>query len=185
MSASTRRLWSAVQALLLVATLTWVARALFRQWDEVRAVAEANQLRWGWIVLASAIVLTTYAMLIESWRLLIAGWGGHVRYGAAVRIWTIANLGRYVPGKLWSVGALALLARKEGVSGVTAAGAAILGTLLNGDLNRDSPPTIAQVDRRVVRLVGIQIHQIPTEERVQQSADYALDAAIGVREACA
>ncbi len=131
MSATKRRLWSAVQALLLVATLTWVARALFRQWDDVRAVAAASQLRWGWIVLASAIVLATYAMLIASWRLLIAGWGGQLRYGAAVRIWTIANLGRYVPGKLWSVGALGLLARKEGVSGVTAAGAAILGTLLN------------------------------------------------------
>jgi len=126
-----RRIWMAVQAVLLIATLVWIARALAHQWDEIRAVAAATELQWGWILLASLIVLATYAMLIQSWRLLLAGWGGHLRYGAAVRIWTIANLGRYLPGKLWSVGALGVLAKREGVSAVTAAGAAILGTLLN------------------------------------------------------
>ncbi|MBL0172390.1 MAG: flippase-like domain-containing protein [Gemmatimonadaceae bacterium] len=127
----TRRVWITVQAVLLMATLVWVARALAEQWDSVRAVAAATQVQWGWVLFASLIVLATYAMLIQSWRLLLSGWGGHLRYGSAVRIWTIANLGRYLPGKLWSVGALGVLAKREGVSGVTAAGAAILGTLLN------------------------------------------------------
>lgn len=131
MITGSRRLWTAIQAVLLVATLVWVARALSRQWGDVRAVAAATDVRWGWVILASLIVLATYAMLIQSWRMLLAGWGGQLHYGAAVRIWTIANLGRYVPGKLWSVGALGLLANRQGVSGVTAAAAAILGTLLN------------------------------------------------------
>jgi uncharacterized membrane protein YbhN (UPF0104 family) len=129
--ADRRRLWTVVQAILLVITLAWVGRALARQWDDVRAVAMATNLHWGWITLASVMVLGTYAILIQSWRLLLAGWGGHLTFAQAARIWTIANLGRYIPGKLWSVGALGVLARQEGVSGVAAAGAAILGTLLN------------------------------------------------------
>lgn len=131
MTAGARRIWTVIQALLLLATVVWVTRALERQWHDVRAVAATTQIRWNWILIASVMVLLTYGMLIQSWRLLLSGWGGRLRYGAAVRIWTIANLGRYLPGKVWSVSALGVLAQREGVSGVTAAGAAILGTLLN------------------------------------------------------
>jgi uncharacterized membrane protein YbhN (UPF0104 family) len=88
-------------------------------------------LDWKWLVLASAIVLATYAMLIQSWRMLLAEWGGHLRYGEAVQIWTIANLGKWIPGKVWQVGALSMMAADAGVSGVAAAGAALLGTALN------------------------------------------------------
>ena len=131
MSVARRRLWTGVQLLLLAAILFWASHALARQWREVRAVASVAVIDWGWVLLASVIVLATYAMLIQSWRLLLRGWGGSLRFGTATRIWTVANLGRYVPGKLWSVGALGILANREGVSGVAAAGAAILGTLLN------------------------------------------------------
>jgi hypothetical protein len=61
----------------------------------------------------------------------MSGWGSSLAFWPAVRIWTIANLGRYVPGKVWSVGALVVLAQREGVSPVAAAGAAMLGTLIN------------------------------------------------------
>ncbi|MEI6741110.1 MAG: lysylphosphatidylglycerol synthase domain-containing protein [Gemmatimonadaceae bacterium] len=123
--------WGVVQGLLLLATLLWAGRALSAQWEALRLAATTLQIHWGWVMLASAIVLGTYAMLIGAWRLLLAGWGSDLRFLPAVRIWTIANLGRYLPGKVWSVGALGLLASREGVSGPAAAGAAILGTLLN------------------------------------------------------
>lgn len=129
---STRsRVWQVAQALLLIATLWWAGRALASQWSELQRSAANTTVQWGWVALASAIVLGTYAMLIQSWRLLLGGWGSTLRYPAAVRIWTIANLGRYIPGKLWSIGALGVLAKREGVSAVAAASAAILGTLLN------------------------------------------------------
>jgi uncharacterized membrane protein YbhN (UPF0104 family) len=131
MTVSRRLVWRGAQALLLAATLYWATRALARQWNEVTAVAIETQVQWSWVLLASLIVLATYAALIQSWRMLLAGWGGHLGFWTATRIWTIANLGRYIPGKLWSVGALGVLASNAGVSGVAAAGAAILGTLLN------------------------------------------------------
>ena len=37
-----------------------------------------------WVVIASLIVLGTYAMLIQSWRMLLAGWGSPLGYAAAV-----------------------------------------------------------------------------------------------------
>lgn len=121
----------AVKLLLLLLTGVFIAWALRGQWTEMRASARELHVEWRWIVAASASVLAVYAMLIQSWRLLLRGWGGELAYWPAVRIWTIANLGRWIPGKVWSVGALSVLAAREGVSGAAAAGAAVLGTLLN------------------------------------------------------
>ncbi len=121
----------AVRAILLLISFAYIGWALSDQWKALRASAIDLSVDWRWIALATGVVLGTYAMLIQSWRLLLAGWGGHLPYGSAVRIWTLANLGRWIPGKVWSVGALSVLAAEQGVSGAAAAGAAILGTALN------------------------------------------------------
>ena len=121
----------ALRFALLLLTGVFIAWALHGQWGEMRASARAVDVEWRWIAAASAVVLAVYAMLIQSWRLLLRGWGGDLAYLPAVRIWTIANLGRWIPGKVWSIGALSVLAAREGVSGSAAAGAAVLGTLLN------------------------------------------------------
>jgi uncharacterized membrane protein YbhN (UPF0104 family) len=44
-----------------------------------------------------------------------------------VRIFMIANLGRYIPGKVWQIAGLAALAKRHGVPPVIATGAAVLG----------------------------------------------------------
>ena len=124
-------MWRVVQLLLLVATLAFATREISTQWGDLRAIAHDAVLQWGWIMLSAAMVLAVHAMLIQTWRILLAGWGSDLRFGAAVRIWTISNLGKYLPGKVWSIGALGMLAQREGVSGVSAAGAALLNALLN------------------------------------------------------
>ncbi len=123
--------WTALQFILLAVLLALIAREIVAQADELRATAADLTINWWLLAAASVIVLLTHAALIQSWRLLTTGWGSSLRFGAAVRIWTIANLGRYVPGKLWSVGALVVLAQREGVSPVASTGAAMIGTLLN------------------------------------------------------
>jgi len=123
--------WRAVQLLLLLALFAFIARAVVEQQDRLRAAASTITVNWMLVAAASTIVLATYAALIQSWRVLMTGWGSSLSYTAAVRTWTIANLGRYIPGKVWSVGALVVLAQREGVNPVAATGAAMLGTLIN------------------------------------------------------
>ncbi len=123
--------WTALQLLLLGALFVFIAREVATQRAALRDAAAAIELRWPYIAAASAIVLATYAALIQSWRVLMSGWGSTISFGAAVRIWTIANLGRYIPGKVWSVGALVVLAQREGANSIAAAGAALLGTAIN------------------------------------------------------
>jgi uncharacterized membrane protein YbhN (UPF0104 family) len=121
-------------ALLVVAFLS-LAWGFSAQWRDLQAeiATSARQLSisWGYVLLGSALVLLTHATLVQSWRMLLAGWGGSLGYGRAVQIWTIANLGKWIPGKVWQVGAMGMMAEDEGISGIAAAGAALLGTLLN------------------------------------------------------
>lgn len=123
--------WRWVQAIFLIAAFAWFARTISRNWNEYRHSVSTIDADWSAILLATAIVFATYAILIQSWRLLINGAGSSLHYLRAVRIWTIANLGRYIPGKVASIAALGVLARQEGVSTTAAASAAILGTLIN------------------------------------------------------
>jgi hypothetical protein len=120
-----------LRVLLLGLTFVFIGWALYQQWADVEQAVRTLHIRWRWILAASGIVLATYAMLVQSWRLLLAGWGGSLPYGKAVQIWSVANLGRYIPGKVWSISALGVLSSREGVSGVAAVGASVLGTLLN------------------------------------------------------
>ncbi len=128
---SRQRWLRAAQLLLVIVTLVFVVRAVAMQWTELRSVARTIRLEWSWITLSCALVLATHAALVQAWRLLLGGWDNAPPFWTSVRIWSSANLGRYLPGKLWSIGALGVLAGREGVSGVAAASAAILGTALN------------------------------------------------------
>jgi len=62
------------------------------------------------------------------WGLLVVDLGGPaIPVVEAVRLFMVANLGRYLPGKVWQIAGLAVLARKRGVPAGTATAAAVLG----------------------------------------------------------
>lgn len=123
--------WRVIQFLFLVAALAYTVRQVANNWNTVKASAAQLHPNWLMIAAASGIVVATYVILIQSWRTLIAGEGSSLKFLSAARIWFIANLGRYIPGKVWSIAALNVMAAREGVPGAAAAGAAVLGTLIN------------------------------------------------------
>lgn len=125
------RVAALVQVAVLVAALGFAGRALAGQWHEVRSVASGLHVDAWWTLAGSALVLLTHVSLVQAWRMLLSAWDTAPSFWRSARIWSISNFGKYVPGKVWSIGALSVLAGREGVSGVAAAGAAVLGTLLN------------------------------------------------------
>ncbi|MEO7362218.1 MAG: lysylphosphatidylglycerol synthase domain-containing protein [Gemmatimonadaceae bacterium] len=158
---SRKTLWRVIQIVFLIAALGYTAMQVRANWTQVKASAANVHPDWLLISASSAIVIGTYAILIQSWRTLIAGEGSSLRYLAAARIWFIANLGRYIPGKVWSIAALNSMAAREGVPGAAAAGAAVLGTLINigagfGVVALSGSRLLAQLDPvfRVGSIVG-------------------------------
>ena len=108
------------------AVLFFAARSLAGQWSKVESRLSHIQLQWQWILLASVIVLVTYALLIEGWRRVLAAWHSSLPFNAAARIWFLSNLGKYVPGNIWSLTAMGVMARERGVSGLAAAGSSVI-----------------------------------------------------------
>ena len=78
---------------------------------------------------ASCVVLAVgYVWSASLWGRLVRDLGGpRLPVWTSVRVFMVANLGRYVPGKLWQIAGLAYLAKREGVEASVATGAAVLG----------------------------------------------------------
>lgn len=131
MRAPPRRVFLAAQIVAAALLLYFVGRTLVAQWATFREQPLDAHLRW-WDVLASGVVVVaTYALLVQTWRILLGGAGASLSFGRAARIWSVSNLWRYVPGKLWQIGAMSALATRENVPAVAAAGSAVLSTVLN------------------------------------------------------
>ncbi len=124
MSTRTRVFWVAQVGIALAIGL-FVWRAIAGNWDAFRDTHFAFTVRPGWIVVSALTVWGTYALLIEAWRRVLTGWEQTLSYTHAVRIWTLSNLGRYLPGKVWSIAGLAVLAQRRGVAGWAAGGSAV------------------------------------------------------------
>ncbi|HEU4631179.1 MAG TPA: lysylphosphatidylglycerol synthase domain-containing protein [Gemmatimonadaceae bacterium] len=126
-----RRLVLALQAAFVVAVFGYGGHVIADYWRQTRGQADLLRLRAGPLLLATALVLATYALLIQLWRVVLDRWGERLSFLDATRIWSVSNLGRFVPGRVAQIGTMAYLARQREVSAVAATGSALLNTLIN------------------------------------------------------
>lgn len=113
------------------AAVLLAARAIVGQWHAFRDSGAHLTPRWSLIALSSGIVLVAYAVLVETWRRTVRAWDNELPWSQAARIWFISNLGRYLPGKVWQIGAMGVMAQQQGVSVVAATGSALVINLVN------------------------------------------------------
>ncbi len=77
---------------------------------------------------SSLLLMIGYAISAANWAYIVNDLGGpQIPKTDAIRLFMMANLGRYIPGKIWQITGLAALARDRRVTPGTAVGAAVLG----------------------------------------------------------
>jgi uncharacterized membrane protein YbhN (UPF0104 family) len=116
----------ALQWLLGLTIVGFAVRSLVRNWDDLRAQPLEWKIEPGWIILSAVLVWFMYAVLIAAWRRMLAAWGRGLDLWSASRIWTVSSLGKYVPGKVWAVAGMALMAQRAGVGAGPATGSAVI-----------------------------------------------------------
>jgi uncharacterized membrane protein YbhN (UPF0104 family) len=121
-----RRLFKAAQWVFAAAVLFFAVRSLAIQWSSVGSRLSRIQFAWQWIAAATGLILLIYVLLIEGWRRVLGAWDSHLPFGQAARIWFLSNLGKYVPGNIWSLTAMGVMARGRGVSALAAAGSSVI-----------------------------------------------------------
>lgn len=119
----------AVQAVLTLAVTAFVfdrvglVAADFAAIDPGRWQVDVPQIVGSIVTLAAG-----YGFSAWLWARMVAEMGGpRLPIDTALRVYMVANLGRYVPGKVLQIAGLAWLARREGVAPGTSMGAAVVG----------------------------------------------------------
>lgn len=122
--------WVRAGQLVLTVAVTWfIVDRVGLSLDALREV-EAEAWLPSPVPLAAATLLLLLAYFVSGaiWGVMVRDLGGPtLPFGDSVRMFMIANLGRYLPGKLWQLAGLATLAKGRGVPAATATAAAVLG----------------------------------------------------------
>ena len=121
-----RRILRVLQWIFGLAIVGFAVQSLVRNWDELRAQPLEWNLQPGWIVLSALVVWLMYALLIAAWRRMLSAWGRGLDPWSAARIWTVSSLGKYLPGKVWAVAGMAVMAQRAGIGAGPATGSAVI-----------------------------------------------------------
>ena len=109
-----------------LAILWFAGRSLVRNWHDLEAQPLAWRIDPVRLIAAALVVWAMYALLVTAWRVMLSAWGDRLDGWTAGRIWTVSNLGKYLPGKVWAIAGMALMARQAGVSPGAATGSAVI-----------------------------------------------------------
>ncbi len=113
---------------IVVLILGFMLRTLYLDWEEI--VAYDWDLDYLALVVAFSLMLCTTVVYAHLWRLIVQGLGTPLSFRKSYRIFYLSQLGRYIPGKVWSILGLVYLSEKEGVSKVISGASVILQLLL-------------------------------------------------------
>jgi glycosyltransferase 2 family protein len=145
------RLWRTLQFIAGALLVGLAIRSVAANWHSLRSQPIEWQLSTGWILASVLVVFASYAVLIEAWRRVVLSMGEKLAFLPAVRIWFLASLGKYIPGKVWAVAGAAVLSQRAGVDpSVAVAGALVLQVLALAS----GAAVVAVTAEEVFRVVG-------------------------------
>lgn len=108
-----KRVIDAIRLVFLVLVLLAVAWALLRNWEEVSR--SFRQIGAGTLLAALALALLSPALTVLGWRVLLADLGSRLHIAPASGVFFVGQLGKYLPGSVWSVVAQADMAHQLGI----------------------------------------------------------------------
>lgn len=122
--------WRLLVQLALTVGVTWIIVAQVGvTLDEALALELAvPDPSAGWLVASILVLAVAMAVTARMWGWMVAELGGaDPGLKGSVRIVLTANLGRYLPGKVWQLAGLAVLSRRSGIAGSVGTAAGALG----------------------------------------------------------
>ena len=130
------RIFSGLRILLAVLVVAAVSIAVARNWRQVSA--DIDRVDAGTFALAAVLVCLPPILTVLGWRILLADLGSPLHLAPAGGIFFVGQLGKYVPGAVWSIVAQAEMgarlhiprARMAVVAFVSVAIAAICGLIV-------------------------------------------------------
>src|SRR5579885_2551566 len=101
MRSKLRRAWPVVKALLWLVILLLIGRQFAR--DLQNPHLGQRPLHTGWLLLSGLLYIVGLGFSALYWDRLLRHLGAYPPLGAALRAYYIGHLGKYLPGKAWSL----------------------------------------------------------------------------------
>jgi len=117
-----------LQVVGLGAALWYLVDTALDNWDGLAEIG--FQVSIGPLVLASLLTVMTYGFLVWVWARSLGWWRQRVAFGAALRMWFVTNLARFIPGTVWQFASLTTEAMAHSVSAVAATAAMLFQQLV-------------------------------------------------------
>jgi uncharacterized membrane protein YbhN (UPF0104 family) len=108
-----RRLWLVAMLVLCVAVAFQVGRTLLRALADLPVVRIAHPI---WLLPAVGVVVLAFAAAATGFSRLVRATGEEIAFTDAFWVTSAANMGKYLPGRVWAAAGKTLLARRSGVS---------------------------------------------------------------------
>lgn len=110
-----RRAGVALLRIILTAVVVYfVGRQLVANWPAL--VAYRWKINYPLLVASFGMHLVTFALFAWVWCLLMRGFGYQVAFRHGFKVAYIANLGRYIPGRIWPVFGMVYFAKKINIT---------------------------------------------------------------------
>ncbi len=109
-----------------IVVVIFASRSVAANWVRLRAQPVEWTLRPLPIVGALVLTWAMYALLVQAWRVMLAGWGERLAPLPAARIWTLSSLGKYIPGQVWAIAGMAVMAQRAGIAAWAATASSVL-----------------------------------------------------------
>ena len=97
---------------LAAAIIFYLLRLIYVNQDELQSWDW--DINWGFAILSAMFLGLGYICACQAWRTIISGFGFNIKFSQAFRVTYLANLGRYIPGKIWQVFGMVGLAKELG-----------------------------------------------------------------------
>jgi hypothetical protein len=123
------RLVTAARIALMVLVLVAIVVAVSSQWSQVRA--HLTSVSAGTLAVSTALGMASLGFTLLGWRALLADLGSPLHVAPASGVLFIGQLGKYLPGTVWSVVAQAEVASRLGVPRRTSAVAGVLSVAMS------------------------------------------------------
>ena len=103
-----------IKAALTLVVVYFAGKQIVGNWDEVRA--HEWHINWWLLSLSVGLHLFAFAFFSQVWCLLMRGFGYRVPLRHGFKIAYIANLGRYIPGRIWPIFGMVYVAKQMKIS---------------------------------------------------------------------
>ena len=99
--------------------LFFVGRAMWSRWETV--TEHSWKLDVWWLTLSAVVFWADFIVLVYLWRsILLMVSGKRLPFMSGYRISALSNLGKYVPGKVWTVLGMVYFLKREGYAATSA-----------------------------------------------------------------